>query len=170
LGVIIVSSPRGSHGFLQGALTTSTGEDDDWLSEDFVFFDLFGSNWVENDSHWDDGFGFSHSRNNYQTLQHDRNELKQGRKSVDSEAPLADPQRLREGKGNTKPGPNNGSARPEGLHVLKEVDDEEKMASQVLKDAHSKTVSDVLQEVRRRFYKSVSQMGLAVKVRIFVRQ
>lgn len=155
---------------MQGALTTSSGEDDDWLSEDFVFFDLFGSNWVENDSHWDDGFGLSHSRNNYQTLQHDRNELKQGRKSVGSEAPLADPQRLREGKGNTKPGPNNGSARPEGLHVLKEVDDEEKMASQVLKDAHSKTVSDVLQEVRRRFYKSVSQMGLAVKVRIFARQ
>lgn len=154
---------------MQGALTTSTGEDDDWLSEDFVFFDLFGSNWVENDSHWDDSFGSGHSRNNYQNFQHDRDELKQGRENVGAEAPLADPQRFREGKGNAKPGPNNGSARLEGLHVLKEVDDEEKVASQVLKDTHSKTVSDILQEVRRRFYKSVSQMGIAVKVRIFAR-
>jgi hypothetical protein len=119
-----------------------------------VFFDLFGRNWVENDNHWDEGLASTPTKS--QMVDLDRVERKKGRKSTD-----AKPRRVF-GEEKEDVGSNNGGLLKGSVHGeknFKELDNE--LALQLLKDNHSKTVSDILQKVRRGIY----QRSLTVKVR-----
>lgn len=136
-------------------------EDDGGRSEGVVFFDLFGRNWVENDSHWDEGPVSTPTKSSTRTEERDRMERKKGRKNTD-----AKPRRVlgeeKEDVGLIKDGPLKLPVI--GERAFEELDNE--LAVQLAKDNHSKTVSDILQKARRSFY----QRTLTVKVRTHTRR
>lgn len=132
-------------------------EDDSGRCEEVVFFDLFGNNWVENEYHLDEVSTPTKGRTNGTwTKDRDRMELKKGRKNTD-----AKPRRVvgeeNEDVGSIKEGPLKLPVQ--GEIGFKELDNE--LALQLMKDNHSKTVSDILQKARRGVY----QRNLIVKVR-----
>ncbi|XP_073387701.1 eIF-2-alpha kinase GCN2-like isoform X2 [Physcomitrium patens] len=144
------------------ALTTSIeAEDNGRLSEDFVFFDLFGSNWVENDNHWDEGLDSTPTKISTQTKAAERVERKLGRKNKDAKARRVDGED-RDDIGLIKARTLKGPLHSEV--AFKQQDNE--LALQLPKDNHSKTVSDILQKVRRGFY----QMGSSMKQSAFLAQ
>ncbi|KAG0591417.1 hypothetical protein KC19_1G174500 [Ceratodon purpureus] len=138
--------------FLEDSLTTSTEADDGGLSEDVVPFDLFGRNWVENDNHWDEGFVSTPTKS--QMGEVDQVERKKGRINID-----AKPRHVF-GEEKEDLGSNNGGLLKGALHSensLKGLASE--LALLLPKDNHSKTVSDILQKVRKGIY----QRSLTVK-------
>lgn len=120
-----------------------------------MFFDLFGSNWVENDNHWDEGLDSTPTKISTQTKAAERVERKLGRKNKDAKARRVDGED-RDDIGLIKARTLKGPLHSEV--AFKQQDNE--LALQLPKDNHSKTVSDILQKVRRGFY----QMGSSMKV------
>ena len=123
-----------------------------------MFFDLFGRTWVENDNHWDEGLASKPTKSQMDEL--DRVEKQKGRKITDVK-----PHRVF-GEEKEDIGSNNGGLLKGPVHgesVFKEQDKE--LALQPPKDNHSKTVSDILQKVRRGIY----QRSLTVKVKTYNR-
>lgn len=122
-----------------------------------MFFDLFGRNCGENDNHWDEGLASTPPKSQMEEL--DRVERKKGRTNTDVK-----PRRVF-GEEKEDIGSNNGGLLKgpiQGEGALKELDKE--LALQPPKDNHSKTVSDILQKVRRGIY----QRSLTVKVRLII--
>ena len=116
-------------------------------------FDLFGRNWVENDNHWDEGFVSTPTKS--QMGEVDQVERKKGRINID-----AKPRHVF-GEEKEDLGSNNGGLLKGALHSensLKGLASE--LALLLPKDNHSKTVSDILQKVRKGIY----QRSLTVKV------
>ena len=152
---------QGSRNVFQGSVAMLTdAEDERWVSEDAVFFDLFTSNWGENNHHWDEGFDPTLTSSRTHKEEHDRREQKHVKKGGAAVVPLGGDGVQKGVSGNSKRGQLKGPMRAEVLPAVKEVDDEEKVIQAVPRDTHSQSVSEILQRVRS----GLARMGAAVKV------